>query len=181
MKNLLTSVFLIVSAAQAAPATLALARSHGGAVTIVAHGPAGLRIEGKSAEVSLDDETSALVFKVPVATIDTGIGLRNRHLREALEADKFPVATMRVPRAGLTEPSEARPLYDGSTKAELTLHGRTRPVSVHYRAERDAGLTKVLGSLQFDVRDFDIQLPTYLGVTVHPEVEVEVVLSVELP
>jgi len=30
---------------------------------------------------------------VPLAPIDTGIGLRNRHLRESLEVDKFPDAT----------------------------------------------------------------------------------------
>src|SRR5881394_3719462 len=96
MRNFLTSLFLVLCAAQAGLASL---RARGGEVTVLARGPAGLRIEGRSAEVSLDDEASTLVFRVPIALIDTGIGLRNRHLREALEADRYPLATLRLPRA----------------------------------------------------------------------------------
>jgi len=172
MKNLLTSFFIVVCAAQAA---LVPVRSR---LTILTRGPAGLRIEGKSAEVSMEDQTSALVFRAPVAAIDTGIGLRNRHLREALEAEKFPLATLRMPRAGLALPAEAP--VESSAPAELTLHGQTRPVTVRYRAVRDAGLTQAVASLRLDVRDFGIEPPSYLGVRVAPEVEVQVDMAVEL-
>jgi hypothetical protein len=94
--RLLTTLLLISSAApEAAPLERA------GEVTVLARGPGGLRIEGKSTEVSLAEEASALLFKVPLAPIDTGIGLRNRHLHEFLEVDKFPDATLRVRRADL--------------------------------------------------------------------------------
>jgi polyisoprenoid-binding protein YceI len=177
MKNLLTTLFLLVSVAQGA---LALTRNQG-EVTVHAHGPAGLRIEGKSAEVSLEEEASALVFRVPLAPIDTGIGLRNRHLREALEAEKFPTASLRVARASLTVPTDAAPLFEGTATGELTLHGQVRPVSVRYRAQRVAGITSVQGSLRIDVTEFGVQLPSYLGITVAPEVEVDVDLAVALP
>src|SRR5215468_11045533 len=117
MQNLLTSLFLIVCAAQTA---LAPVRSE---VTVLARGPAGLRIEGKSAEVSVDDETSALVFRVPIAPIDTGIGLRNRHLREALEAEKYPAAMLRVLREGLAVPRQGAPVENATAPGELSLHG----------------------------------------------------------
>ncbi|HWE23220.1 MAG TPA: YceI family protein, partial [Myxococcales bacterium] len=125
--------------------------------------------------------TSALIFRAPIATVDTGIALRNRHLRESLEADKFPVATLRVARASLTFPSDAASASNGFADAELTLHGQTRPVTVRYRAEREAGRTHVNGSLQLDVRDFGIHVPSYLGMSVRPEVEVAVDVAVELP
>jgi polyisoprenoid-binding protein YceI len=178
MKNLLTSAFLIACTVQAALATV-LPRNAG--IVVVAHGPAGLRIEGRSAEVSVDDETSALVFRVPVAPIDTGIGLRNRHLREALEADRFPVATLHISRAGLKLPSEAAPLIDGLATGDLSLHGQTRAVSVHYLARRDSSVIHVKATLRLDMREFGIETTSYLGVGVAPEVEVEAELAVELP
>jgi polyisoprenoid-binding protein YceI len=175
MKNFLTAAFLVWCTAQSA---IALVVSGAGDVRVLAHGPAGLRVEGRSAEVSVDDEISALVFRVPIAPIDTGIGLRNRHLREALEVEKFPVATLRVQRDRLVAPgAEAS---DGLAIGELTLHGRTRPVGIHYRAQRAAALTRVRGSLQIDVRDFGIELPSYAGIGVSPEVEIEVELSLDL-
>jgi len=42
----------------------------------------------------------------------------------------------------------------------LVLHGHSRAVPVHYRAERTAGgLTRIAGSLQLDMRDFEIVPP----------------------
>src|SRR5258708_38457505 len=145
-RNLLTSLLVASSVVQGA---LALQREVD--ITVLAHGPAGLRIEGKSTAVSLEDEPSALLFKVPLAPIDTGIGLRNRHLRESLEVDKFPDATLRVMRADLKFPKEGSPV-ESQVTGELLLHGHTRPVPVRYRAERRAGgLTRTPGSLQLDL------------------------------
>src|SRR5882724_2639397 len=135
-RNLLASLLLLSSIAKQ---TVAMERS--GDVTVLARGPGGLRIEGKSTEV-------------PLAPIDTGIGLRNRHLRESLEADKFPDATLRVRRADLEFPKDGSPV-ERQVTGELVLHGHSRAVPVHYRAERTAGgLTRIAGSLQLDMRDF---------------------------
>ncbi len=148
-------------------------------VTILARGPAGLRIEGKSTEVSLENEPSALLFKVPLAPIDTGINLRNRHLRESLEVDKFPEATLRVMRGELKFPKEGSPV-ESQVTGELMLHGRSRPVPVHYRAERrPGGSTRIAGSLQLNMRDFQIAPPSYLGVAVSPDVKVDINLTVD--
>jgi len=163
-RNLLASLLLLSSIAQ----------ERAGNVTVLARGPGGLRIEGKSTEVSLAEEASVLLFKVPLAPIDTGIGLRNRHLREALEVEKFPDAMLRVRRADVEFPKERSPV-ESQVTGELMLHGHSRPVPVHYRAERrDGGLTRIAGSLQLDMREFEIVPPSYLGVAVSPDVEVAI-------
>ncbi|HWE23369.1 MAG TPA: YceI family protein [Myxococcales bacterium] len=175
-RNLLTGMFLVIATVQGA---IALSMSGTSSVTVLAHGPAGLRIEGKSSAVSLEEDASAVTFNVPLAPIDTGIELRNRHLREMLQAEKFPAATLRVSRSEVKFPEEREPA-EGNARGDLTLHGQSRPVEVHYRAERSAaGITKVHGSLQFDMRDFAIVRPSYLGVSVAPEVQVDVDLTVE--
>ena len=176
-RNMLTGLFLAV--AVITQAAVAVSRSSETSVTVLARGPAGLRIEGKSASLSLDEDASTLTFQVPVAPIETGIGLRDRHLREMLEADKFPAVILRISRSELKFPKQSEPA-EGTAKGELTLHGQARPVDVRYRAELGArGITRVRGSLQIDMRDFEIKPPSYLGVTVAPEVEVKVELAVE--
>jgi polyisoprenoid-binding protein YceI len=174
--NVLTGFFLVVSVV--GQGAIALSRAGESSVRVLARGPAGLRIEGKSSQIDFEEDASALTFKVPLAPIDTGIGLRNRHLRESLEVDKFPDATLRVKLADLEFPKEGSPVGSQVT-GELMLHGHSRPVPVHYRAERrDGGLTRIAGSLQLDMREFEIVPPSYLGIAVSPDVEVAIDLTV---
>lgn len=175
-RNLLTGFFLFTALlTQGAMALCSPATS--GSVTILARGPAGVRVEGRGCEVSVEDGASALTFRVALAPIETGIGLRDRHMRELLETDKYPAASLRVARSGLTFPAGSGPV-EGTIEGELTLHGRSRPVTVRYRAVAGQGrVVDVLGSFRLDLRDFDIQPPSYLGVSIAPTVEV----TAELP
>jgi polyisoprenoid-binding protein YceI len=177
LRNALTGTFLVV--AVLTQGAVAISRSRESAVTVVAHGTAGLRIEGRSSAVSLEEDASALTFTVPIAQIETGIDLRDRHMREMLETEKFPAATLRVSRADVRS-SGQRELAERTVKGELTLHGRSRRVDVRYRVEpRASGHTSVHGSMRLDMRDFGIESPSFLGVTVAPDVEVRVELEVE--
>src|SRR2546422_4821048 len=106
-RSLFSGMFLLV--AVLTEAAIALSHSRESSLTVLAHGPAGLRIEGKSADVFVGEDASPLTFKMPLAPIDTGIGLRGRHLREMLEAEKVPHAILRVPLSQLTFPQERPP------------------------------------------------------------------------
>src|SRR5438132_283537 len=141
-RSLFSGMFLLV--AVLTEAAIALSHPRESSLTVLAHGPAGLRIEGKSADVLVEEDASALTFKVPIAPIDTGIGLRDRHLREMLEAEKFPDAILRIPLSELTFPKERQPA-EGTAKGDLTLRGQSRPVEVHYRAEPAATSKFLLG------------------------------------
>jgi len=179
-RNMLTGFFFVL--AVLTEGAIALSSTKGNnSVTVLARGPAGLRIEGKGSEVSLEEDDSVLTFKVPLAPIETGISLRDVHLHQMLEADKYPAATLRISRSQLTFPREREPV-ERTAEGELTLHGQSRTVKVHYRAELGAGgVTKVRGSFQLDMRDFDIKAPSYLGVSVAPKVEVSVELALTGP
>jgi polyisoprenoid-binding protein YceI len=177
IRNALTGLFLVV--AVLTQGAVAFSRSSEGSVTVVARGTAGLRIEGKSSALSLEEDGSTLTFKVPVANIATGIDLRDRHLRETLEAEKFPAASLRVSRADL-KASDDRAGVERTVKGELTLHDQSRAVDIRYRTEPgQRGITRVRGSMQIDMREFDIKSPSYFGVHVAPQVEVNVELAVE--
>jgi len=170
-RKLIAAILLLVASAQP---VFALGRPSEAAITVLAHGPAGLRIDGKSRELAVEDDGTTLIFNVPLAPIDTGIGLRNRHLRECLEAERYPIASLRVSRGEIAFPADGAPA-EGTVKGELTLHGQSHPSTVRYQASRDGGgKIRVHGSLQLDLRDFGVNRPSYLGVTVAPEVEITV-------
>ena len=65
---------------------------------------AGLRIEGTTHELGISEREGELLFLVPLSAVDTGIGLRNRHLRTALDVVHFPEAELRVARKELVFP-----------------------------------------------------------------------------
>ena len=177
-RNLLTGFFLVSAVLTEAAVAVSWSRTNS-TVTVLARGPAGLRIEGKGREVSVEEDGSALTFKVPLAPLETGIGLRDVHLRELLEADKYPAAILRVSRTALMFP-KANETVAGTAEGDLTLHGQSRPVKVRYSAELgEDGITRIQGRFQVDVRDFDIKTPSYLGVSVAPVVEVEAELAMK--
>jgi hypothetical protein len=80
MKNLSTvlalSLFAFASVAQAKLA------GSGGEVSFTAVGPAGLKIVGSTTQISVKEDGSNVLVSVPLATVDTGIGLRNKHMKE---------------------------------------------------------------------------------------------------
>ena len=85
---------LVLAAAPFADA--AIGKPSGAAVLFSARGTAGLNIEGVTHELALEERDGNVVFRVPLAGLDTGISLRNRHLRGYLDVVHFPVAELDV-------------------------------------------------------------------------------------
>ena len=133
----------------------------------------GLNLVGKSDDLSLLDDGTSLVFDVKLDTFKTGIELRDRHMTEKyLETGKFPKATLKLDKAKLTLPASGS--QKGKTTGLLTVRGKTKEVPVTYEVKREAGLYKVKANLPMDYRDYDIAVPSYAGVTVKPELTIEV-------
>jgi polyisoprenoid-binding protein YceI len=93
-----------------------------------------------------------------------------------LETSKYPNATLEVDKSKLQFPSGNT--VNSTTEGKLTLHGVTHPVKVAYRADGDSKRAKVEGSLHLNMKDYKIDVPSYLGVTVKPNVDVEVKFGV---
>jgi polyisoprenoid-binding protein YceI len=54
----------------------------------------------------------------------------------------------------------------------LSLHGQTRPVTVHYSAKGDGAGMATQGRFHINMNEYGITVPSYLGVTVKPDVDV---------
>jgi len=142
-------------------------------VSFLATGPGGMRIEGKTSEFKVSEDAPSIVVTVVLGNLDTGIGLRDRHMRDRyLEVQKYPEATLSVSRSALRLPA-AGATSTSDVEAQLSLHGRSKPIVVHYTAKQpSAGSYEIKGTFRMNMTDFGIEVPAYLGVTVKPDVDV---------
>jgi polyisoprenoid-binding protein YceI len=155
-----------------ATAHAAFSSASDGRVTFDAAGPAGFKIEGTTSDLAVSETNGNLVVTVGLANLTTGISLRDHHMRDKyLEVPKFPSAVLSVARSALTVPA-AGGQVEADAPATLTLHGQTRPVTVHYSTKLDGSSFTTQGRFHINMNDFGITVPTYLGVTVKPEVDV---------
>jgi polyisoprenoid-binding protein YceI len=137
------------------------------------------RTDALTGELELAADNPGVVhgaLSADLTGIDTGIDLRNRHLREKyLEVDSQPayaVATLHTIRlsgagaAGL----QGEVAFHGS----FSLHGQSVPVMGQARLERLADRIKVEASFPVKVSDYGIKKPRHLGVGVKDTVTVKV-------
>lgn len=112
-------------------------------------------------------------------TIDTGISLRNDHLREKyLEVDKAPgydkaLLSGVVLQGVSTEATNGKGTFTGS----LTLHGTTRSVGGPVEVRTAGGVARVKASFPLKLSEYNIPEPRYLGVGVRDTVQIEVTFS----
>ena len=155
----------------------------GGQVTVVCPLTVGGSFEAKTTSVEGTvtpdpSKPSALSgeLAVDLATLDTGISLRNRHLRDNyLEVQKgagFERAVLSdiVLEADDAERFEGRTRFTGT----LLLHGTKRPVEGEAELERSGPGVTVKASFPVTLAEFGIAEPRYLGVGVRDEVQVKV-------
>lgn len=124
--------------------------------------------------ISLDPEdlaASSVAFNVNLATLDTGVRLRDSEMRDTLDTSKYPLATFKS-----TAVVGGTKLVQGETveikvAGDFTLHGATRRINCPVRLTMTAP-NKVKATGQFTIRmtDFDIEVPDKLVVSVANEV-----------
>ena len=149
-----------------------LSKVSGPDVSFTLIGPAGMKIVGTGNELKVADDGAAVKVTVPLANMKTGISVRDKHMHEKyLQSGQFPSADLSVPRASLKIPA-AGANTTGDAAGSLTLHGKTKPVNFHYTSSREGTKLKVHGTMHLNMNEYGIEVPSYLGVTVKPDVDV---------
>jgi polyisoprenoid-binding protein YceI len=138
-----------------------------------ASGPGGINIDGKTSDLKVADDGTTVNVTVQLGNLDTGMGLRDKHTKEALEVTTYPTAELKVARSELKFPA-AGGESTGDAKGKLTIHGQTKDVTFHYTAGLAGDTLSVKGSSNVNMTDFGIKTPSYLGVGVKPEVVISV-------
>lgn len=153
-----------------------------GSVEFVAVGkPKAIKILGKGdqAKGQLTWEKGKGAGKVTfaLASLETGINLRNEHMKKKyLETEKYPDATLVITSIAL--PS-AKAQGDFSVEnapfaGNLSLHGVTKPIQGTATVKRDGNQLQIESGFVIKITDFKIEVPSYMGITVADEVQVQV-------
>jgi polyisoprenoid-binding protein YceI len=132
-----------------------------------ATGPAGFKIVGATRSVDVSDDGKVFKVTVKLAEIDTDNGVRNKHMLEDLEATQYPTCALSVPSESIKEG-----VSDATATGTFAMHGKTKEVPFKYTTKCTAGVCDVEGSADLNLKDFDIKVRSYLGITVKPEVTV---------
>ena len=116
---------------------------------------------------------------VDLRTLDTGIGLRNEHLKDYLEVDKGPqFDTATLSEIDVNGFNPDAPEGKGSFTGLLTLHGVTQTVTGVVDVRRTGAGLHVKASFPVDLPLYSIRKPRYLGIGVKDTVQVEVSFAV---
>jgi len=144
-------------------------------VSFRAKGPAGMKIVGTAGDIKAEEKSGKLLIKVSAKSLKTGIGLRDKHLRGYIEADKCPEITFEVERSKLKLPANDKEITADVT-GNFTLHCVTKPMTVHYTAKRTGSdyHVQAFPTKQLDIRDHGVSVPSYLGVTVQPNIDLKI-------
>lgn len=146
----------------------------GGAFEAKTASLSGTLTPGAGRPLALDGEIS-----VDLGTIDTGIVLRNQHLRdkylEVARGAGFDKAVLSEIRLGAAdgEAFQGRTAFTGA----LLLHGSKRAVSGTAEIRREGAAARVDASFPLTLTDFGIEPPEYLGVGVANRIIVKVLFS----
>ena len=155
----------------------------GAEVVVVCPLTVGGSFEARTKSVSGEVTASAAepgsvsgALKVDLQTLETGIAVRDRHMRENyLEVEKgpdFAVATF--------DKIRVEKLAGKSTfKGTLLLHGQRQEVTGVADLQQRDGRIRVQAQFPIKVSSFQIPKPTYLGVGVRDEIQIKVSMTVE--
>jgi len=170
------------------PGTYTIDKAHT-EVGFVARHLVGTKVRGRFTEfdatfvVADPPEGSSLEAEVVTASIDTGVGMRDDHLRtnDFLDAPSFPKLTLKS--TGFTRVSDT----EWKMAADLTIRGVTKPVEfdLEYHGtgpgmQPDSEVVAFSASAEIDRRDFGVSFSGVLeggsivvGNKVKIEIEVE--------
>jgi polyisoprenoid-binding protein YceI len=135
------------------------------------------QIEGKA--VVADDGKVMVMVRIPVTTFGTGDGNRDSHMRETLEASKFPFVVFKG-LTSLTVPvAHGKPL-DTTLQGELDFHGVKAPLSLPAQVSfDDAGGATVRAKFPVSLDAHKIERPSLLFVKVDDKLELDVELKLK--
>jgi len=134
------------------------------------------KLEGK-ARITPDGKAQVMV-KVPSESFDSGNVNRDAHMKEAVEAAKYPFVELKALGEGLTPPATFPATQKKTFKAQLTFHGIQNvfdvPVDVTWESP-----TKVKAQATFAISldAYKVERPSLMFVKVDDELKLDAKLA----
>lgn len=152
--------------------------------------PSSVRILGTVADknplrgtLTLDDKGLQGTAQIALDLFDTGISLRNRHLREKyLETGKYPNAKLKITALllpGILRQTEMEAV-DVPFEGVLDLHGKSKTINGLSRFTRSGDKFDMGFAFSIQTSKFGIETPKFLKLTIAEEVKINVEVKAKL-
>lgn len=129
-------------------------------------------LDGPSLAGSRGGEGTSFYFEVELASLDTGIGLRNRHMRDNyLEVEDYPYATFEGRVVSVRPDGEGA--FQIDAEGQFSAHGVARSLNVPCRGIPDPGGFRVACAFQVLLSDHDIKIPKVMFMKLADEIRLE--------
>jgi polyisoprenoid-binding protein YceI len=107
---------------------------------------------------------------LPVASLSTGLGLRDTHMRKYIFTTvegNVPDVRFVAPRAECSPSGKA---LTCSVAGELAIQGRSRPLTIVLNVRNESGSFRAVGDAVAKLSTYDIEAPSQFGVKTHDDV-----------
>jgi polyisoprenoid-binding protein YceI len=134
------------------------------------------KVEGK-AHV-LPDGKAQVVVRVPSESFDSGNVNRDSHMKESVEAAKYPFIELKALGEGVTPPATFPTTQKKTFKAQLTFHGIQQVFDIPVDITWDSA-TKVHASTTFTISldNFKVERPSLMFVKVDDALKLDAKLA----
>lgn len=106
-------------------------------------------------------EKNEFYFEVQLAGFHTGIGKRDRDMRDdVLETDKYPVASF---KGHFDKVEQKGNTYNVQVSGEMSLHGQTKPMTINAAVVLEKGVMNIKCNFSIYLKDFNIDAPHLLA------------------
>lgn len=121
------------------------------------------------------EKNSQLQFDVDLNTVETGIGKRDRDMRDVLATDKWPVTTFKGTISEYSKIDSSVTAYRVTSKGTIFIHGVERELEVPAIVAREGDQMHVTARFMVLLKDFDIEAPSLAAfVKVSQEIHLKV-------
>lgn len=114
----------------------------------------------------------ALKINIPVASLQTGIGIRDRHMREKIfttEDGKIPDVSFESAKSVCEKAKEG---YQCQAQGTLSMHGKSLNTTIPVSLTKSGDVFVAKADFDIGLKDFGVEPPSHFGVTVDNAVAV---------
>ena len=118
---------------------------------------------------------SQLQMDVDLNSLETGIGKRDRDMRETLETDKYPVTTYKGAITAVEPIDSTLSAWRVQSEGTILIHGVEQPLSVPATVTvDDRGRMHVTARFEVKLTDFQIEVPSLMFLKVNENIRLYV-------
>ena len=124
---------------------------------------------------------SLVYFEVDLNTLDTGIGLRNRHMRDNyLETNKYRFTNY---KGKITEAKKnGDGIYDVKVEGTISIHGVIKPLTVDGTITmNDDKSYNIKTKFNVKLSDFKIDIPSLMFLKINEVIKVQLNINMKTP